>query len=73
MSARGINFLNEWLDGNLLAATVGDPIGASDLADQMMKAANEAGIGADEINEEVFSVFEVIFEAMHHRSQMTRS
>ncbi|ESX50800.1 hypothetical protein X760_31660 [Mesorhizobium sp. LSHC422A00] len=33
----------------------------------MMKSAERDGIGADDINEEVDSVFEVIFEAMHHR------
>ncbi|MFK0693206.1 hypothetical protein ACFX5Q_34525 [Mesorhizobium sp. IMUNJ 23033] len=37
------------------------------LADEMMKAAEREGIAADEINEEVDSVFEVIFEAMQHR------
>ncbi|PWJ85548.1 uncharacterized protein DUF768 [Mesorhizobium loti] len=42
----------------------GDPIAASDLADQLMTAAEKAGIRADEINGEVASVFEVIFEAM---------
>jgi len=67
MTARGISFLNVWLDEHLPDATGDDPIAASDLADQMMKAAHAAGISADEINEEVFSVFEVIFEAMHQR------
>lgn len=36
----------------------------TDLADQAMKAADKEGISADEISEEVGSVFEVILEAM---------
>ncbi|WP_246675374.1 hypothetical protein [Mesorhizobium sp. B2-3-4] len=47
--------------------TGGNPIAASDLADQMMKAAGEAGIAPSELHEEVGSVFEVIFEAMARR------
>ncbi|TIN20210.1 MAG: DUF768 domain-containing protein [Mesorhizobium sp.] len=44
-----------------------DPVAISDLADELMKAAEREGISAAEINEEVDSVFEVIFEAMEHR------
>ncbi|WP_258586005.1 hypothetical protein [Mesorhizobium sp. AR02] len=62
-----MDFLNNWVAEHLPIASTGDPIAASDLADQMMKAAQEAGIKADEINEEVWSVFEVIFEALHRR------
>ncbi|MFC3326183.1 DUF768 domain-containing protein [Mesorhizobium cantuariense] len=69
MSARGRKFLDEWIANHLPIATTGDPIAASDLADQMMKAAGEVGIKPDEINDEVWSVFEVIFEAMHRQRQ----
>jgi hypothetical protein len=65
MSALGRKFVDDWIAGHLPIATTGHPIAASDLADQMMKAAGEAGIKPVEINEEVWSVFEVIFEAMH--------
>jgi hypothetical protein len=44
-----------------------DPVAISELADEAMKAADSAGIGAAEINEEVGSVIEVIFDAMLHR------
>ncbi|WP_246674638.1 hypothetical protein [Mesorhizobium sp. B4-1-3] len=44
-----------------------DPVAVADLADEMMKAAVREGIAASEINEEVDSVFEVIFEALQHR------
>ncbi|TGV15046.1 DUF768 domain-containing protein [Mesorhizobium sp. M8A.F.Ca.ET.173.01.1.1] len=46
---------------------VGNPIAASDVADQMLKAAEKLGIAPSEVTEEVGSVFEVIFEAMAHR------
>nr|WP_235984590.1 hypothetical protein [Mesorhizobium neociceri] len=43
-----------------------DPVAVSDLSDEMLKAAEREGIKADEINEEVDSVFELIFEATLH-------
>jgi hypothetical protein len=67
MSARGLKFLDNWLAEQLPVVAQGNPIAASDLADQLMTAAEKAGIGADEINGEVESVFEVIFEAMRRR------
>ena len=45
-----------------------DPGAVTDLADQAMQAAERDGIGADEVSEEVGSVFEVILEAMQHRA-----
>ncbi|MBZ9986696.1 hypothetical protein LB572_06250 [Mesorhizobium sp. BH1-1-5] len=44
-----------------------DPLAVADLADEMIKAAGREGIPASEIDEEVDSVFEVIFEALQHR------
>jgi nucleoid DNA-binding protein len=67
MSTRGINFFDRWMADHLPNAMTDDPIAVSDLADEMLKAAEREGIKAGEINEEVDSVFEVIFEAMHHR------
>ncbi|WP_167531275.1 MULTISPECIES: DUF768 domain-containing protein [unclassified Mesorhizobium] len=46
---------------------VGNPIAASDVPDQMLKAAEKLGIAPSEVTEEVGSVFEVIFEAMADR------
>jgi hypothetical protein len=60
MSARGRKFLNDWIAADLPVSTTGGPIAASDLADQMMKAAAAEGLVDDEINEEVGSVSEVI-------------
>ena len=67
MSIRGRRFLDDWIAGHLAIASSGDPIAASDLADEMMKAASVTGISPDEINEEVGSVFEVIFEALRNQ------
>ncbi|MDX8538554.1 hypothetical protein RFM23_13080 [Mesorhizobium abyssinicae] len=59
MSTRGINFLDKRLAEHLPNATTDDPV-----AVELMTAATRKGISADEINEEVESVFEVKFEAM---------
>ncbi|TIM15014.1 MAG: DUF768 domain-containing protein [Mesorhizobium sp.] len=68
MSARGCMFIDDWIAGHLPVTTTGDPIAASDLADQMMNAARDDGIKPDEIYEEVWSVSEVIFEAIRKSS-----
>ncbi|WP_246681140.1 hypothetical protein [Mesorhizobium sp. B2-3-15] len=44
-----------------------DPIAASDLASEAMRAAERDGIDPVEITDEVGSVFEVILQAMQHR------
>ncbi|TIT80701.1 MAG: DUF768 domain-containing protein [Mesorhizobium sp.] len=67
MSTRGINFVDRWMAEHPPNAMTDDPVAVSDLAVEMIKAAHQEGIPADEINEEVDSVFEVIFEAMQHR------
>jgi len=67
MSTRGINFVDKWMAEHLANAMTDDPVAVSDLADDLMKAAEIDGIPPSEINEEFDSVFEVIFEAMQHR------
>lgn len=67
MSTRGRKLLDDWIENHLTVSATGDPVAASDLADEMMKAAAGVGIVPDEINDEVGSAFEVIFEAMHGR------
>ncbi|MDG4874220.1 hypothetical protein P9273_03790 [Mesorhizobium sp. WSM4935] len=67
MSTRGINFVDRWVAEHLPNAMTDDPVAVSDQADELMKAAEREGIPAAEINEEVDSVFEVIFEAMENR------
>jgi hypothetical protein len=68
MSTRGINFLDKWMAEHLPNVITDDPDAITDLADQAMRAAEKEGISADEINDEVASVFEVILEAMQNRA-----
>jgi hypothetical protein len=67
MSTRGINFGDRWMAEHLPNAMSNDPVAVSDLADDLMTSAEQEGIPTAEINEEIDSVYEVIFEAMHHR------
>ena len=67
MSNRGILFLDEWMAEHLLHATNDAPATAVDLADQVIEAAKEQGISADEISEEVGSLSELILEVMERR------
>ncbi|WP_041163360.1 DUF768 domain-containing protein [Mesorhizobium australicum] len=48
-------------------AITDDPIAASDLANEAMRAAERDGIDPAEITDEVGSAFEVILKAMQHR------
>jgi hypothetical protein len=66
MSDRGRKFLDNWLAEQLSCCARESDRGQR-LGRQLMTAAEKAGIGADEINGEVESVFEVIFEAMRRR------
>ena len=68
MSTRGVKFLVKWMAEHLPNAFTDDPAAITDLSDQAMQAADREGIDADEISEEVGSVFEVILEAMQHRA-----
>jgi hypothetical protein len=67
MSRRGLDFFDRWMAEHLPNVLTDDPVAVSDLADEMVKAAGREGIPASEIDEEVDSVFEVIFEALQHR------
>ncbi|ESZ68650.1 hypothetical protein X727_21315 [Mesorhizobium sp. L103C119B0] len=50
MSVRGLKFLDKWVAKQLPIVARGDPISVGDLKDQLMTAAEKAGIPADEIN-----------------------
>ncbi|RVC58529.1 DUF768 domain-containing protein, partial [Mesorhizobium sp. M4B.F.Ca.ET.088.02.2.1] len=65
MSTRGINFLDKWLAEHLPNAITDDPVAVELI---QLPRVNSA----DEINEEVESVFEVIFEAMQHPGEFGR-
>ncbi|WP_246694237.1 hypothetical protein [Mesorhizobium sp. M2E.F.Ca.ET.209.01.1.1] len=67
MSRRGLDFFDKWMAEHLPNVLTDDPVAVGDLADEMMKAAAREGMRPSEIEEEVDSVFEVIFEALQHR------
>ncbi|ESX09409.1 DUF768 domain-containing protein [Mesorhizobium sp. M1060] len=62
-----MKFLDKWVAKQLPIVALGDPITIGDLKDQLMTAAEKAGIGADEINGEVETVFELLVEVMRRR------
>ncbi|RUU84343.1 DUF768 domain-containing protein [Mesorhizobium sp. M7A.F.Ca.MR.176.00.0.0] len=68
MSRRGIDFLNDWMAEHLPDTFTDNPAATTDLADEMMTAAEKQGISRQDISEEVGSVFQVILEAMQNRS-----
>ncbi|MER8564401.1 hypothetical protein NKH85_04240 [Mesorhizobium sp. M0924] len=61
MSVRGLKFLDKWVAKQLPIVARGDLI-LGDLKDQVMTAAEKAGIPAGENNGELESVFELIIE-----------
>ncbi|MER8917021.1 hypothetical protein NKI32_24700 [Mesorhizobium sp. M0761] len=62
-----MKFLDKWVAKQLPIVALGVPITIGDLKDQLMTAAEKAGIGADEINGEVETVFELLVEVMRRR------
>ncbi|ESX71176.1 DUF768 domain-containing protein [Mesorhizobium sp. LSHC414A00] len=57
MSVRGLKFFDKWVAKQLPIVAQGDRISVGDLKDQLMTAAEKAGIPADQINGELESVF----------------
>lgn len=66
MSKRGLEFFDRWMAQHLPNVMTDDPLAVADLAAEIMKAAGREGIAASEIDEEVDSIYEVIFEALQH-------
>jgi hypothetical protein len=66
MSARGLQFLDNWIAANVPADAEPDSVLASELADKALVAAEKEGLTVKEISDEVDSVFETIFEALKH-------
>ncbi|ESY51408.1 hypothetical protein X744_20995 [Mesorhizobium sp. LNJC372A00] len=67
VATRGLKFLDKWVLEQLPLVAQGDPIAVSDLADQLMTAAEMAGIDAHEIAGEVTSVLELLSELVRSR------
>jgi hypothetical protein len=67
LSARGLKFLHEWMDGNLPHYSSSDATLARELAIRLTCGAREAGIPLEEISEEVGSIFSTMLEALESR------
>ncbi|QIA21501.1 DUF768 domain-containing protein [Mesorhizobium sp. AA22] len=66
MSTRGVNFLDQWIRSKVPETVGTDVISVSELTQMLFTDAKAAGIGSSEIEEDVGSVYEVIFDAIVH-------
>ncbi|TIN12956.1 MAG: DUF768 domain-containing protein, partial [Mesorhizobium sp.] len=70
MSTRGADFLYHWISDHLPDRAPDDLLlTVTDLADEAMREADRQGIGADEIEEEIGSVYEAILHAIQYRGR----
>ncbi|TSE10918.1 DUF768 domain-containing protein [Mesorhizobium intechi] len=67
MSARGIEFLQKWVEDNVPPYSQSDPTLAAKLADQVTADAIKAGIRPEEISEEVGSMLTTMLEVLDQR------
>ncbi|MBN9221306.1 MAG: DUF768 domain-containing protein [Mesorhizobium sp.] len=67
MSARGIEFLQKWVEQNVSPYAKSDPALAAKLAEQATADAIKAGIHPGEISEEVGSMLTTMIELLDHR------
>jgi D-tyrosyl-tRNA(Tyr) deacylase len=67
VNARGINFLENWIDGNVTEADkYGSHERAKELAVKCLAEAKAMGITTDNMGSEPDSLEKIIYEAMHH-------
>ena len=68
MTARGVEYLENWIDGNVTEADkYGSHERAKELAVQFEADAKAQGITLDDIGPQFGSLEAIIYEAMHHR------
>lgn len=67
MSARGIEFLQKWVEENVPPYSKSDPALAAKLASQVTADAIKAGIRPEEISEEVGSLLTTMLEVLDQR------
>ncbi|KAA3448560.1 hypothetical protein C7I87_21055 [Mesorhizobium sp. SARCC-RB16n] len=66
MSARGIDFLHEWIANNIPETAKPDVICVDELTDKLIADAKAIGIKRVELDEEVDSLYRTIIEAIVH-------
>ena len=67
MSRRDINFLQKWITNNLDPVESADIISIAELAQKLFADAKAIGIGSNELEEEIGSVYQVVLEAILYR------
>lgn len=67
MSGRGVNFLENWIDGNVTEADkYGSHERAKELAVQLEADAKAQGITLNDLGPQFGSLEAIIYETMHH-------
>ena len=66
MSARAINFLDQWLSNNLSSIVGADVISVAEASEKLFADAKAIGISSTEIEEETASVDETVLHAIVH-------
>ena len=66
MRPQASHFAEQWLHEHLNKTPSG-PVSARELADQLIAAGQMAGIPADEMEDDIGSVFDLIFAALEHQ------
>ncbi len=69
MSTRGTNFLHKWISNNVPETVGADIISVSELTHKLFADAKALGIGSFEIEEDMGSAYEAIFDAVIHRQE----
>ncbi|MFC3326184.1 DUF768 domain-containing protein [Mesorhizobium cantuariense] len=66
MSARGLNFVDQWIANNIPESTKADVISVDELTHKLFADAKAIGIKREEISEEVDSLYRTILDAIVH-------
>ncbi|UVK38619.1 DUF768 domain-containing protein [Mesorhizobium sp. AR10] len=66
MSTRGTNYLHQWLSNNVPDTVGADVISVAELSHKLFADAKAVGISSIEIEEDTWSVYEAILDAVVH-------
>ncbi|AZO54882.1 DUF768 domain-containing protein [Mesorhizobium sp. M8A.F.Ca.ET.057.01.1.1] len=66
MSARGINFLDQWIQNNVPENAKADAVSIHDLTHKLFSDAKAVGIRRDEIDDEVDSLYRTLVDWIVH-------
>ncbi|RUV90228.1 DUF768 domain-containing protein [Mesorhizobium sp. M1A.F.Ca.IN.020.06.1.1] len=66
MSARGTNFLHQWLANNQAGMISADVLSIAELIQQLFADAKSLGISSTEIEEDTGSIYQAMLDAVVH-------